>query len=425
VNISSLSQESSGNQHHLAIQYKKARAETERLCKPLEVDDFNIQTMPDVSPVKWHIAHVSWFFETFVLMPHLKGYQAFHPQFKHIFNSYYEMVGSFHPRPQRGFLNRPTLEQVWAYRKYVDEAMLELLNDVEHPQVEEIWMRTNVGINHEQQHQELMLTDILHVFASNPLKPAYQKQAPAVAESANPTQWLEQGAGITEIGHYGPDFCYDNETPRHKTYLQDFRIADRAVTNAEYIEFIEAGAYRQSQHWLSDGWKTIQQNKWQAPLYWQKEGGQWWQMSLNGYHPLDENAPVTHISFYEADAYAHWAGKRLPTEAEWESVATQYDIAGNFRESGCLQSQVQNNQLQPFYGDVWEWTQSAYAPYPGYKALPGALGEYNGKFMASQFVLRGGSCFTPREHIRSTYRNFFYPKDQWQCSGFRLAEDLV
>lgn len=424
VSISSSMKTSGTQECSQIIQYQRIRKDTEKLCKPLEVDDFNIQTMPDVSPVKWHIAHVTWFFETFLLLPYLKDYKAFHPQYQHLFNSYYEMVGSFHPRPQRGFLNRPTLNQVWAYRKYVDEAMIELLRNECHLQRDEILMRAEVGINHEQQHQELMLCDILHVFASNPLKPTYQIKNIEKYVSSQNRQWIEQESGVVDIGHESNRFCYDNETPRHKTYIEDFRIANKLITNGEYMAFIEAGGYKNPALWLSDGWSTVQQNNWQAPMYWQRQDGVWWQMSLNGYHAVNEHEPVSHISLYESDAYARWAGKRLPTEAEWEVVARQYPIDGNLRDTGNLQPISGGQDKFQFYGDVWEWTQSAYSAYPGFKSLPGALGEYNGKFMSSQFVLRGGSCFTPGDHIRVTYRNFFYPKDRWQCTGLRLAEDI-
>lgn len=406
----------------LLNRYQSVRAVTEQLCSPLEIDDFNIQTMPDVSPIKWHIAHVSWFFETFILQEYDKHYRPFHPQFQHLFNSYYELIGSFHPRPQRGFLNRPTLQQIFDYRHYVDVAMAELLLTENHPDYTEIALRAEVGINHEQQHQELMLTDILHVFACNPMHPQYQSSLPEKMPLRT-IKWQEYDGGLFEIGHAGKGFAYDNETPRHKTYIEPFRLADRLVSNGEYINFIADGAYLQAKYWLSDGWKTVRQQQWQAPLYWQLEAGQWWQMTLNGMQLIDEAAPVSHISLYEADAYARWANKRLPTEAEWEVAAKGQVIEGNLRDSGYLQTMAAVDGHNQLYGDVWEWTQSAYSPYPGYRPLPGALGEYNGKFMASQFVLRGGSCFTPADHIRSSYRNFFYPGDRWQCTGMRLAED--
>lgn len=412
----------------LAVSYTRIRQATETLCQSLEVEDYQIQTMPDVSPVKWHIAHVSWFFETFLLRPYLAEYRVFHPQFAHLFNSYYETVGSFHPRPQRGLLNRPTLKQVYDYRAYVDRHMSRLLKHQDHPDWKDINIRTQVGINHEQQHQELILTDIKHVFATNPLKPAYHQNQISPSDDNSPKlTWLEHAGGLLEIGHpYDEGFCYDNETPTHKTFLKPFRIASRLVTNTDFIEFIHDDAYEKPELWLSDGWSTIKARKWQAPLYWEQRDGSWWHMTLHGMQPVDPDAPVCHVSLFEADAFARWAGKRLPTEAEWEVVACNQDIAGNLRDSGFLQPVAAPNTagIQQLYGDVWEWTSSPYAPYPGFKALAGSLGEYNGKFMCSQFVLRGGSCVTPADHIRCTYRNFFYPKDRWQFSGFRLAEDV-
>jgi ergothioneine biosynthesis protein EgtB len=409
----------------IATMYRSVRHDTEALCEPLETEDFQIQTMPDVSPTKWHIAHVSWFFETFLLQHFLTGYQPYHPKFGHLFNSYYETVGTFHPRPQRGLLNRPTIKEVFAYRAYVDEHMQKLLMLSDHPKRDEIVMRTRVGLNHEQQHQELMLTDIKHVFASNPLRPAYQTRTLPTTEQATALQWRSHPGGLVSIGHAGDEFCYDNEMPVHKTYVEPFKIASRLVTNGEFIEFINDRGYEQVDLWLSDAWSTVKQNQWQAPLYWEPVDGQWWHMTLNGMQPVDRHAPVCHISFYEADAFARWAGKRLPNEAEWEIVARELPIEGNLRDSGNLHPVAANADtgLQQFYGDVWEWTQSPYSPYPGFKPMAGSLGEYNGKFMCSQFVLRGGSCVTPADHIRATYRNFFYPKDRWQFSGLRLAEN--
>lgn len=406
--------------------YTAVRAATEMLCQPLEIDDFQIQTMPDVSPTKWHIAHVSWFFETFLLRLYLFNYQPFHPQFAHLFNSYYETVGSFHPRPQRGFLNRPTVKEVFEYRAYVDEHMQQLLTQHGHAERDEIVMRTRVGINHEQQHQELMLTDIKHVFATNPLKPAYQERTLPTTTQSLALHWRSHPGGLLTTGNTGEgEFCYDNEMPPHQTYVAPFKIASRLVTNGEYIEFINDHGYERVDLWLSDAWSTVKQQQWQAPLYWQQRDNEWWHMTLNGMQPVDLNAPLCHVSLYEADAFARWSGKRLPSEAEWEVIARQQPIAGNLRDSGNLHpvTSQTSDEIQQLYGDVWEWTQSPYSPYPGFKALAGSLGEYNGKFMCSQFVLRGGSCVTPADHIRVTYRNFFYPGDRWQFSGLRLAED--
>lgn len=413
------------NDDDLPARYSRARHATESLCQPLEVEDYQIQTMPDVSPTKWHIAHVSWFFETFLLQPYLPDYPVFHAQFAHLFNSYYETVGSFHPRPQRGLLNRPTLKQVYDYRAHVDRHMLRLLQRQEHPDWNAIRTRTQVGINHEQQHQELMLTDIKHVFATNPLKPAYQQQHTSAPDASPTRAWIDHPGGLLSIGHSGEGFCYDNETPSHQTYLVPFRLATCLVSNGEYIEFIQDRGYDRAELWLSDGWATVKSQHWQAPLYWEQRDGAWWHMTLHGMRPVELHAPVCHVSLYEADAFARWAGKRLPAEAEWEVIARGQPLAGNFRDNGYLHPvpAPATAGVQQLYGDVWEWTSSPYAPYPGFRTLAGALGEYNGKFMCSQFVLRGGSCVTPADHIRATYRNFFYPKDRWQFSGFRLAED--
>ncbi len=414
------------DQENIRHRYAQIRQDSHTLCEPLATEDFVIQTMPDVSPVKWHLAHTSWFFETFILKPYQKDFQPFHPQYEFLFNSYYEQVGEFYPRPQRGLLSRPTVDEVMSYRRYVDEAMLDLLAETQHVQRDEIHRRCHIGIYHEQQHQELMLTDIKHIFAHNPLKPVYRDLPIPESEQVVALDWHEQPGGLYEIGANGNDgFVYDNETPRHKTYLEAFRIATRLVSNAEYLEFIDAGGYRQPQHWLSDGWKTVQSNNWQAPLYWEKHADGWYEMTLGGLRPLDMHAPVSHVSQFEAAAYASWRNRRLPTEAEWEVVAATLPVEGNLRDTGLLQPcATSRSGLSQFYGDVWEWTQSSYCGYPGYKADRGALGEYNGKFMSSQMVLRGGSCVTPHNHIRATYRNFFYPGDRWQFSGIRLAEDM-
>jgi len=410
--------------------YRRIRGDSERLCAALQTEDYGIQTMPDVSPPKWHLAHVSWFFETFLLKPYLGGYREFHPRFGHLFNSYYETVGTFHPRPERGLLSRPTVAEVYRYRAHVDEHMHQLLEcldkgDLAPQDTEDVLLRTVIGLNHEQQHQELLLTDIKHIFAYNPLRPIYKEQPNFPHAVARPLEWVDYPGGVHAIGHAGEGFAYDNETPRHNVYLEDYRLASRPVTNGEFIEFIEAGGYAQAEHWLSEAWKTVRDNAWQAPLYWERIDGRWWYMTLGGMFPVDEHAPACHVSYYEADAYARWAGKRLPSEAEWELAAVDVPVAGNLRDSGLLHPTSSNRPGAPtqLYGDVWEWTQSPYAPYPGFRPLGGSLGEYNGKFMCSQMVLRGGSCVSPAEHLRATYRNFFYPGDRWQFSGFRLAED--
>lgn len=404
--------------------FRTIRQDSSDLCAPLEIEDYGVQTMPDVSPPKWHLAHTSWFFETFILKPYLKDYREYHPDYVRLFNSYYEQVGEYHPRPQRGLLSRPTVKQIYAYRAHVDAAMQQLLTQFTHPEWAHIESRSIIGLNHEQQHQELLLTDIKHIFASNPLRPVY-RDLPQAAGSAVDLQWLEQAGGLIEIGATGNTFAYDNERPRHQVFLQPFKLASRPITNAEYLEFIEDGGYTRPELWLSEGWKAIKESRFNAPLYWEQHANEWWHMTLSGMQPINPNAPVCHVNYYEADAYANWAGKRLPTEAEWESVAANLSIEGNLRDRGYLQPQPgETTGMQQLYGDVWEWTQSAYNPYPGFQSPKGALGEYNGKFMCSQYVLRGGSCVTPADHIRASYRNFFYPGDQWQFSGIRLAEDV-
>lgn len=410
----------------LGARYHAVRADSEGLCSPLAIEDFGIQTMPDVSPPKWHLAHTSWFFETFLLQPFLPDYRPFNARFAYLFNSYYETVGTFHPRPERGLLSRPTVDEVYRYRQHVDAHMDMLLEAAGKgaDNHEHIVFRTEVGLNHEQQHQELLLTDIKHIFAYNPLRPVYRQLSEELGAAPEPG-YSEIPGGIHEIGHAGTGFAYDNEGPRHRVYLNDYRIHNRPVTNGEYLDFMADGAYERPELWLADGWKRIHVEGWCAPLYWERIDGEWWQMTLGGMRPVDPDAPVCHVSFYESDAFARWAGKRLPSEAEWEVAAARSPIEGNLRERGCLQPMPGRDAgpLHQVYGDVWEWTQSAYGPYPGYRPLSGSLGEYNGKFMSGQMVLRGGSCVTPADHIRAGYRNFFYPGDRWQFSGLRLAED--
>lgn len=405
--------------------YLRVRHDSEAICQYLEIEDYGMQTFPDVSPPKWHLAHVSWFFETFILKPFVKNYREYHPQFAHLFNSYYETVGTFHPRPERGLLARPTVREVYQYRAWIDDAMQSLLGDEGHADYQEIVNRTILGLHHEQQHQELLYTDIKHIFAYSPLQPVYCAVDYPRIDAVAPYQWLSIAEGVTETGHTGVGFGYDNEFPRHKNWLQAGKLANRLVTNGEFIEFMNDGAYQQAALWLSDGWSTVRQQQWQAPLYWQQRDNEWWHSTLSGFKPVDPNAPVCHVSLYEAEAFARWSGKRLPTEFEWEQVASGQTINGNLRDAGLHHPVATDGTDQQFYGDVWEWTQSTYSPYPGYKTPAGAIGEYNGKFMSNQFVLRGGSCVTPAEHIRATYRNFFYPADRWQFSGIRLAEDQV
>jgi ergothioneine biosynthesis protein EgtB len=413
-------------QSDLLQDFLQVRRDSEDICAPLEIEDYGIQTNVDVSPPKWHLAHTSWFFETFILKPFAKSYKEYNSEFAHLFNSYYELAGSFHPRPERGLLSRPTVEQVYSYRNHINRAMTGLLHNQQHPDQQTIQLRTVIGIHHEQQHQELMLADIKNIFAYNPLLPIYRQLNIAGKTTTHKTEWYEQPGGIYDIGtNYSGLFAYDNETPRHKHYLQSFRIATHLTTNAEYLDFIEDKGYQRSEFWLSDGWRMVNENNWRNPLYWQQLDGEWHEMTLAGLRRIDLDAPVAHVSLYESAAYASWANKRLPTEAEWEVVARGLAVEGNLRDQDFLQPvAATQNGLSQFYGDVWEWTQSSYTPYPGYKAASGALGEYNGKFMSSQMVLRGGSCLTPINHIRPTYRNFFYPKDRWQVTGIRLAEDM-
>jgi len=406
--------------------YHSVRGVTELLCAPLTPEDACMQTMPDVSPPKWHLAHVSWFFETFVLKAFQTAYVEFDSHFATLFNSYYEGAGAMHPRAQRGFLSRPLLKDVYRYRRHVDGHMTRLIETAPQARWEEIAARTTLGLHHEQQHQELLLTDIKHIFASQPLKPVYKAagERAAATSSAPPFTWQEFAGGIHEIGYSDEGFSYDNETPRHRVFLEDFRLGSRPVTNGEYLEFMEAGGYRQAQWWLSEAWGLVRSRDWQAPLYWEQSDGRWWYMTLSGMQAVDEHAPVCHVSYYEADAFARWAGRRLPSEAEWEVAARDCAVTGNLQDGGHFQPiPARGDGLLQIYGDVWEWTQSPYVAYPGFRPLAGTLGEYNGKFMCSQMVLRGGSCATPADHIRASYRNFFYPADRWQFTGIRLADD--
>ena len=434
----------------LLRRYRDVRALSESICDGLEVEDFVVQSMPDASPLKWHLAHTTWFFETFLLVDHLAGYERAQPVFNFLFNSYYNAVGPQFERPLRGLLSRPTVRDVMEYRTQVDERMEELIDglDVERPA--SIRSVIEIGLNHEQQHQELMLTDVKHLFWQNPLRPACQnmqalpgamgKPGLPVADGqrhgqtpfAHGTRWVSFTEGQYEIGHDAaahPDaFAYDNESPRHTVYLQPFAIASRLITCSEYLEFMEAGGYERPELWLSEGFTAARTEKWIAPLYWEKRDGDWMQFTLSGMRAIDPDEPACHVSFFEADAYARWREARLPTEVEWEVAAARVPVEGNFVESGLnhprpLDSLDDRFELAQMFGDVWEWTGSQYRPYPGYRPPSGALGEYNGKFMCNQFVLRGGSCATPQSHIRSTYRNFFPPAARWQFSGIRLARD--
>lgn len=411
----------------LTTRYQQIRQATARLAAPLSPEDCAVQSMPDCSPAKWHLAHTSWFFETFVLETTLGNYQHFDPQFRYLFNSYYQTVGAQYQRPQRALLTRPTLADVLHYRQHVDEQMQRLFAQSEalSPALLAIIV---IGLHHEQQHQELLLTDIKHLFSFNPLHPAYQS-APTPKDALAPhLRWHRYEEGVYQVGHEGNGFCFDNEQPRHRVFLNAFELASRLVTNREYLEFMRDGGYSTPMLWLSDGWHKVQQEGWQAPLYWQQQEGQWFTHTLNGWLALNPDEPVCHLSYYEADAIARWSGARLPNEAEWEVAAAPLTIIGNFVESGALHPQAATMSgeapLQMF-GDVWEWTQSAYTAYPGYQPSPGALGEYNGKFMCNQLVLRGGSCASPQSHLRASYRNFFPPEARWQFSGVRLARDVA
>ncbi len=408
----------------------EVRAETMALTADLSDADATAQSMPDASPAKWHLGHTTWFFEALVLQPALPGYEVFDDRYAFLFNSYYDSVGPRQPRPKRGLLTRPPLADVEAYRRHVDDALDRLM--ASGAVSAETLATVELGIHHEQQHQELMLTDILHLFAQNPLRPAYRPSEPRPAQPSNdaPPDWIDCPGGILPIGADAYEigrtpFAFDCETPRHEVLLRPYRLASRCVTNGEWAAFIADGGYRDPLLWLSDGWATVQTEQWDAPQYWEDRDGDWWTMTLRGMQPIDPAAPVCHISLYEADAYARWAGKRLPTEFEWEAAASALPVAGNLAPTNRLSPAPasQGDGLQQMFGDVWEWTASAYAPYPGFKATDGAGGEYNGKFMSGQNVLRGGSCATPGGHSRATYRNFFYPHQRWQFTGLRLAED--
>jgi ergothioneine biosynthesis protein EgtB len=401
--------------------YAAIREVSARLAAPLSAEDCTIQSMPDASPVKWHLAHTTWFFETFVLAPHQRGYRVFDPAYGYLFNSYYNAIGARHPRPERGMLSRPSLDEVLAYRRHVDEAMQAGVPAQARELVE-------LGLQHEQQHQELILTDVKHLLSRNPLRPAYQKQWPLTPIHGRKRGWIAHEAGLYEVGHKGVGFAFDNEKPRHNVWLDAFCIATHPVTHGDWIEFIDDGGYQRPELWLSAGWDAVTSRGWQAPEYWEKRDGRWTVFTLHGQAPVDPLTPICHVSFYEAEAFARWANERLPTEAEWELAARTASPEGNFMESGALhplplrEAPADGTPAQVF-GDVWEWTRSDYGPYPGFKPAEGAVGEYNGKFMSGQYVLRGGSCATPASHIRATYRNFFPPDARWQFSGLRLARD--
>ena len=409
----------------LIDQFTRVRQLSERLCEPLQIEDYSLQAMAETSPAKWHLAHTSWFFETFILKPFEPGYQCWHAQFEYLFNSYYNGVGAQFPRPQRGLLSRPAVKEVYDYRHYVTEKMLALLTDIDPNHRPEIISRLELGIHHEQQHQELFFTDLKYCWSKNPLYPVYcNSPLENLAEPAADA-WLNHDGGEVSIGRCRDrGFCFDNEEPEHAVLLAPFAIANRLVSNADYRAFIDDGGYQRPEMWLSDGWAAIKQQQWQCPLYWRLQDGQWLEYTLHGMQPVNPAAPVCHLSFYEADAYARWAGARLPTEFEWEVAADTWagrsPLAGQFLESERYHPLATSLD---FFGSVWQWTSSAYLPYPGYQPAQGAVGEYNGKFMCSQWVLRGGSCVSSRKHLRSSYRNFFYPADRWQFTGLRLVKN--
>lgn len=402
----------------LLCHYRDVRRATLELTTPFSIEDQLLQSMPDCSPMKWHLAHTTWFFENFILAAHVPGYEVFDPRYKQLFNSYYKQVGAHPLRGSRGLMSRPSLDEVHAYRRWVDEALELHADELE----EAVGTLLELGINHEQQHQELMITDMKHALWSAPLRLEEGNYLRVVADVPALT-WKRFEQGIYEIGHAGEGFAFDNEGPRHEVLLEEFEIAPRPVTNAEYVDFMKDGGYERPELWLSDGWDTVCTHRWNSPLYWEERDGMWLEFTLNGMREIDPAAPVCHISYYEADAFARWSGARLPREEEWEIAASQAGMAhhGTFQEAGAFHPEPLRNDGPEWFGNVWEWTASPYIPYPGFAAASGAIGEYNGKFMCNQFVLRGGSCATPSSHIRSTYRNFFPPHARWQFMGLRLA----
>ncbi len=409
---------------NLIQKFLEVRNFTEKITDPLEIEDYVVQVTENASPAKWHLAHTTWFFETFLLEKELKDYDPVHPQYSYLFNSYYLQTGVPHCRARRGNISRPTVKQVYEYRESINENVVKLLSKATEEQFKRWGPIVEIGIHHEQQHQELLMTDLKYMFSQNPLNPVYKEADRPQTASLLSESWTRFDEGVYEVGHPGNSFGYDNEFPRHKTYIHEFELANRLVKNAEFLEFIESGAYGESKWWLDEGFSTVRDDKWIAPLHWRKIDGVWHHFTLSGLEKVKPNDPVTHVSYFEADAYARWKGLRLPTEQEWEVAANDLKIEGNFADAGYLQPvglQGSGDGLQQMFGEVWQWTQSSYSPYPGYKPLPGALGEYNGKFMCNQYVLRGGSCATSKSHFRKTYRNFFHANERWQFTGIRLA----
>jgi ergothioneine biosynthesis protein EgtB len=411
----------------LCARYRDVRDFSKLLTRDLEAEDCVVQSMPDVSPTKWHLAHTTWFFETFVVKKFVSGYVPAIPEYAFLFNSYYNAAGTMHRRDLRGLISRPTVAESFRYRENIDRQIEDLIGSASDDLLEEIESIITLGIHHEQQHQELLVTDIKHVFAQNPLHPVFRKNKKEKTQVPPQMTFIDFDEAVTSIGYRGNGFCYDNEGPLHRVLVPKFSLGSRLVTCGEYQRFIEAGGYQRPEFWLSLGWMTINEQRWEAPLYWEKRDGAWWHFTLSGFRPVDENEPVTHVSYFEADAFANFSGVRLPTEFEWERVAQSKTMEGNFVESERFHPApaTDTNGLTQIFGDVWEWTRSAYSPYPGYHAAPGALGEYNGKFMCNQYVLRGGSCATSQSHIRATYRNFFQPEKRWQFTGIRLARDAT
>lgn len=411
----------------LLMQFNKIRAFTMELAEPLKTEDLVIQIVEHASPVKWHLAHSSWFFEAFILEKALEKYQTMHPDYSYLFNSYYLQTGEPHCRNKRGNLSRPTVDEVFEYRAYVNEHVRSFIKKCSDQEFEQWQPVLEVGLNHEQQHQELIITDLKYMFGHNPLHPTYMKSERPDDGHTPELNWISFSEGVYETGHPGGSFGYDNEFPRHKTYIHDFKIADRLITNAEFIEFIVGGGYKDPKYWLDEGYSHVVENDWNSPLYWEKRDNEWHHYTLGGMEKVNPNEPVTHVSYFEADAYARWSGCRLPTEFEWELAAEDLPLDGNFVDARFfhpaeIHGVSTNVNLKQMFGDVWQWTQSAYAAYPGYKTFPGKLGEYNGKFMCNQYVLRGGSCATSKAHYRKTYRNFFHARFRWQFSGIRLAK---